>query len=299
MKKSLSRKSKVVDSLWGYAMILPLLIGLSVFYFYPFVQVLIDSFYNVGAFNKRSFAGLNNYVQMLSDEKMWGTMGNTFQYVLLIVPITIILSLVLAGLLNTKIRGVGLFRVIYFIPTVTMSAAIAMVWRWIFNGDYGILNYIMTLLGQPARYWLGEQETALLCISIVTIWMGIGYNMVILLAGMQGISRSYYEAADLDGVSKPKQFLHITLPLITPTLFFVMITIVISTFQIFDVIYMMIPMKSAAMDYTQSVVMYFYRNAFTFSQKGYASSVAVLLFVIIMAITMLQMKLQKKWVHYE
>ena len=129
--------------------------------------------------------------------------------------------------------------------------------------------------------------------------MGIGYNMIILLAGIQGISSTYYEAAELEGAGKIRQFLSITIPLVTPTLFFVVITTVISTLQIFDTIYMMLPTKSIAMKYAQSIVMYFYRNAFEYSAKGYASAIAVLLFVIIMVLTLIQMRMQKKWVHYD
>ena len=174
-----------------------------------------------------------------------------------------------------------------------------MVWRWIFNGDFGILNHIVKGLGGTPQYWLSDEHTVLLCISIVSVWMGVGYNMIILLAGIQGISSNYYEAAELEGAGKIKQFLKITIPLVTPTLFFVVITTVISTLQIFDVIYMMIPTKSMAMSYAQSVVMYFYRNAFEYSAKGYASAIAVLLFAIIMLLTLFQMRIQKKWVHYE
>ncbi len=299
MKKRHLTRDKLGSWLWGYSMILPLLLGLGVFYFYPVVKVFRDSLYNVGAFNKSSWAGLANYEKMFSDSGMWKSLGNTFSYVLIIIPATVFFSLVLAALLNTKIKGRGVFRVIFFIPTVTMSAAIAMVWRWIFNGDFGILNFIVTRLGGQSHYWLSEQATALVCISLVSIWMGVGYNMIILLAGIQGIPAVYYEAAELDGASKIRQFFTITLPLVSPTLFFVLTTTVISTLQIFDVIYMMIPAKSTALRYTQSVVMYFYRNAFEFSKKGYASAIAVFLFVIIMLLTLLQMRLQKKWVVYD
>ena len=299
MRRKLFNRRTLSSWAWGYGMILPLFIGLGVFYFYPVFKVIYDSFFTVGAFNKRSFAGLENYRTMLTDTAMWKSLGSTFLYAAIIVPLTIILALILAELLNTNIKGRGAFRVIYFIPTVTMSVAIAMVWRWIFNGDFGILNAIVKLFGGEPHYWLGEERTALLCISIVSVWMGVGYNMIILLAGIQGIPSSYYEAASLDGASKPRQFMTITIPLVTPTLFFVLITTVISTLQIFDVIYMMIPAKSSALGYTQSVVMYFFRNAFEYSKKGYASAIAVLLFAIIMVITAVQMKLQKKWVNYD
>ena len=182
-KRHLTRE-KLGNWLWGYSMILPLLLGLGVFYFYPVVKVFRDSLYNVGAFNKSSWAGLANYEKMFSDSGMWKSLGNTFSYVLIIIPATVFFSLVLAALLNTKIKGRGVFRVIFFIPTVTMSAAIAMVWRWIFNGDFGILNFIVTRLGGQSHYWLSEQATALVCISLVSIWMGVGYNMIILLAGI-------------------------------------------------------------------------------------------------------------------
>ena len=147
--------------------------------------------------------------------------------------------------------------------------------------------------------FLSNPSTALVSISIVSIWSTVGYNMIILLAGIQGISKSYYEAAAIDGANRVKQFFHVTLPLVTPTLFFVMITSLISTFQTFDTIYMMVNKKSLAMEATQSMVVYFYRNAFEYSKKGYASALAVFLFLIIMVITAIQMKMQKKWVNYE
>lgn len=292
-------RHKLKNWAWGYGMILPLFSGLAVFYFYPIFRVIYDSFFNVGAFNKRSFTGFGNYQAMLSDMTMWKGLENTFLYVALIVPFTIILALILAELLNREMKGRSVFRIIYFIPTVTMAVAVAMVWRWIFNGDFGILNYIVGALGGTPRYWLSERNTAIISVSIVTIWMGIGLNMIILLAGIQGIPSTYYEASKLDGASPIRQFFKITIPLITPTLFFVLITTLISTLQIFDVIYMMIAQKSTAINEAQSVVVYFFRNAFEYSRKGYASAIAVLLFIIIMLVTVLQMKLQSKWVNYD
>ncbi len=280
-------------------MIAPLTIGLAVFYFYPVFKVIYDSFFNVGAFNVRSFAGLDNYRDMFSDSMMWSTLWNTVRYVLVIVPSTLVLSLLLAALLNTKIRGRSVFRVIYFIPAITMSTAVAMVWKWIFNGDYGILNYILNFFGIDSLRWIGDPKLTWISISIVAIWMGIGYNMVILLAGIQGISTSYYESASLDGANGIQKFFNVTLPLVTPTLFFVLITTMISTFQIFDVIYLMLNSTSLASESTWSIVVYFYKNAFEFSKKGYASAIAVLLFVIIMIVTFIQMRLQKLWVNYE
>lgn len=283
----------------GYTMIFPLVLGLSVFYFYPIFKVFIDSFFEVGAFNQRKWVGLENYITMFQDEVMWQSLFNTLRYVVVIVPATIMLALVLAVFLNMKIKGRAFFRVVYFIPAITMSAAVAMIWRWMFNGDYGIINYFLNLLGFDSVQFLSNPTLAWMAISVVSIWSNVGYNMIILLAGIQGISKSYYEAASIDGASSFKQFFTITLPLITPTLFFVLVTTLISTFQTFDTIYMMISKKSLALEASQSMVVYFYRNAFDFSKKGYASALAVFLFLIIMIITAAQMKLQDKWVNYE
>ena len=297
MKKTSIKLNK--EWLTGYLMIFPVVAGLLVFYIYPIFKVIIDSFYEVGSFNKRSFVGLDNYLTMFNDPKMWSSLFNTFSYVIVIAPGTIIISLILAALLNTKIKGRGFFRVVYFIPAITMGAAVAMIWKWMYNSDHGIINAILNELGFDSVNFLTNPNTALLSICLVSIWINVGYNMIILLAGIQGISKTYYEAASIDGASPVKQFFGITLPLVTPTLFFVLITNLIGTFQTFDTIYMMIKESGIAMEATQSMVMYFFRNAFSYSKKGYASALAVFLFLIIMLVTLIQMKLQKKWVNYE
>ncbi len=293
-------KRKLKESLWGFFFIAPVTLGLGVFYFYPFFQVVYDSFHKIGAFDKNmGFVGLDNYRALLQNAEMWQTLGNTFKYVIIILPFTVIFSLIVAALLNTKVKGLSIFRVVYFLPAITMATAVAMVWKMIFNGDYGILNAVIRAFGGDPVLWLSDAKTALPCICVVSIWSAVGYYMIILLAGIQGISKGYYEAADIDGATSFQKFKNITLPLITPTLFYVVIMIIISTFQTFDVIYLMIGTKSAAIKSTQSVVMYFYRHAFDFSNKGYGSAVAVLLFIIIMAITVFQMKMQDKWVNYD
>lgn len=297
--EKMRKKSRKKEYGWGYLMISPLVLGLGIFYFYPVFKVFFDSFHEVGAFNKTKWIGLANYEKMFQDPVMWQALGNTVKYVIIIVPSTIILALILATFLNMGIKGRSFFRVVYFIPAITMGAAVAMIWRWMYNGDYGIINFILNKLGMESVQFLSDPSTALVAISIVSIWSTVGYNMIILLAGIQGISKSYYEAAAIDGANGVKQFFHVTLPLVTPTLFFVMITSLISTFQTFDTIYMMVNKKSLAMEATQSMVVYFYRNAFEYSKKGYASALAVFLFLIIMVITAIQMKMQKKWVNYE
>jgi len=291
--------STLNDWAWGYGMILPLFIGLSVFYFYPAGKVIYDSFYEVGAFGKRSFVGLENYQSLLEDTGMWASLVNSLLYTAIIVPVTVALAMILAGMLNSRVKGLSAFRVIYFIPAVTMSVAVSMMWRWIFNGDFGILNQIIQLFGGAPVRWLGARLTAMTSISIVSIWMGVGLNMVILLAAIQGVPAQFYEAATLDGASGPQKFFSITVPLISPAISFVSITTMIGTLQIFDVIFMMMPAKSSALTSTQSIVMYFFRNAFEWSRRGYASAIAVLLFVIILVLTILQLRLQRKWVNYD
>lgn len=289
----------IKDYAYGYAMIAPLTLGLGVFFLWPVVKVFWDSFHNVGAFNQRSWAGLDNYFKMFKDPIMWQALANTCKYVIVIVPIMITIALILASLLNTGIKGRSFFRVIYFIPAITMGAAIAMIWNWMYNGDFGIINAILEALGFERQLFVTNPDIALYCICVVSIWSSVGYNMIILLAGIQGISKSYYEAAAIDGASGIQQFFNITLPLVTPTLFFVMITSLISTFQMFDAIFMLVPKTGLAMEATQSMVVYFYRNAFDYSKKGYASALAVFLFLIIMIITAIQMKVQDKWVNYD
>ncbi len=294
-----SSKRETDEWVWGYIFIAPLLIGLIVFYIYPFIQSFFYSFTDINTFNQAKFVGLDNYKKMFQDTELWQATWNTLKYVLITVPVSIILSLIVAALLNTKIKATSMYRTLYFLPVVTMPAAIAMVWKWIFNGSYGILNEFLSVFGIQGKNWLSDPHVAFYMVMVVGIWSSIGYNMIILLAGMQGVSKSYYEAASIDGAKAAKQFFSITIPMLTPTIFFVLITGLIGSFQVFDIIYMMIGKTSLAYESTQSLVMLFYRSAFDYSYKGYASAIAMFIFVIIMAITIIQMKLQKKWVNYD
>lgn len=296
-KKATKREKK--DWLVAYLFILPLLAGILLFYVYPFIQNIWFSFNDVNKFNVATFIGFDNYIKMFQDKAVWQSLGNTFKYVLIVVPVSICLSLFIAALLNTKIKGKSIYRTIYFLPSVTMAAAVALVWKWIFNGQSGVLNGILRAFGLPAREWLQDPKTSLYCIMIVGIWMVVGYNMIILLAGLQGVSKSYYEAAAIDGAGPVKQFFAITIPLLSPTIFFVLITSIISGFQVFDTVYMMVGKGSMAFESTQTVVMLFYRNAFDYGQKGYAAAISVLIFVVILIITAIQMIGQKKWVNYD
>lgn len=286
------------DCAWGYFFIAPLVIGIGVLYIFPFLQSIVFSFSEVNVFNQMKLQGLDNYKKLLTDAEFGQAVGNTFKYVLITVPVQIALATVLAALLNKNLHGRSIYRTLYFLPAVTMPAAIAMVWSWIFNGSFGILNSMLSAFGVAPHSWVSEPASAPYVIMIVGIWMAVGYHMIILLAGLQNIPDTMYEAASIDGAGPVVQFFRITLPLLSPSLFFVMVTSLINAFQVFDVIYMMVPRSSPAFEVCESMIVVFYNQAFNYGNKGYASAVAMVVFLIIMCITILQMKGQKKWVHY-
>lgn len=295
-KKATARQKK--DWVAGYVLIAPVTLGLLVFYIWPFIQNFWFSFNDVNKFNVTHFIGFDNYKQLMGDKEVWSTFLNTLKYVVFTVPIGLFLSICIAALLNAKIRGTSIYRTLYFLPSVTMAAAVAMVWKWVFNEKMGILNSIIAGLGGERVGWLTNPKTALFIVMLVGLWMSVGYNMIILLAGMQGIPKTYYEAASIDGAGGLAQFFKITIPLLTPSIFFVMITSIISGFQVFDVVYMMVLKSNPAYESTQTVVMLFYRQAFDYGYKGYAAAISILIFIAIMIVTIFQLIGQKKWVNY-
>ena len=295
-KKATARQKK--DWFAGYVFIAPVTLGLLVFYIWPFIQNFWFSFNDVNKFNVTHFIGFDNYKQLMGDKEVWSTFLNTLKYVVFTVPIGLFLSICIAALLNAKIRGTSIYRTLYFLPSVTMAAAVAMVWKWVFNEKMGILNSIIAGLGGERVGWLTNPKTALFIVMLVGLWMSVGYNMIILLAGMQGIPKTYYEAASIDGAGGLAQFFKITIPLLTPSIFFVMITSIISGFQVFDVVYMMVLKSNPAYESTQTVVMLFYRQAFDYGYKGYAAAISILIFIAIMIVTIFQLIGQKKWVNY-
>ena len=181
---------------------------------------------------------------------------------------------------------------------VVAPAAVAMVWKWMFNSDFGLINEMLLKVGIHGPKWLTDPKIVLISVAIVGIWSMIGYNMIILLAGLQEIPDTYYEAAEIDGAGPIRKFFNITLPLVTPTLFFVIVTTLIGSLQVFDTIYMMIDRKNSALPSAHSVVGIFYRYAFEMNLKGYGSAIIITLFIVILIITAIQLKLQKKWVNY-
>lgn len=298
-QKALITKKQWNKYKWAWFMIAPTMIGLMVLNIIPIFQTLYLSFFKSGAFGKgNTFAGLENYRRLAGDEQVWHAVRNTLAYTLGVVPIAVVLALFIAVLLNGKLKGKGAYRTIYFIPMVAAPAAVTMVWKWLYNKEYGLINHFLQSVGLPKINWIDDPHVAMASIIIIGVWSTVGYSMVLLLAGLQEIPKDYYEAADIDGAKPLQRFLHITLPLVSPTLFFVLVTSIITAMQVFDVIYMMIDVTSPSYDSTVSLVYLFYNNAFKYSNKGYGSAIIMLLLAIILIITVIQNKLQDKWVNY-
>ncbi|MNO29966.1 Lactose transport system permease protein LacF [compost metagenome] len=282
-------------TLAGYLFISPQLIGLLVFSLFPVVYAFVLSFMNWDGFGVRSFVGAANFVNQFHNPDFWIAIKNTVYYMILVIPSSICLSLLLAVGLN-KVSGKELYRVFYFMPVVTSSVSIGVIWMWILNGDFGILNLLLSHIGINGPDWLTDTNWVIPSIAMLSIWWGLGNNMIIFLAGLQGISRSYYEAAEIDGASRFKQFLNITLPLLSPTTFFIAIMSVIGSFQVFDQAFVMTNGGPAKASYT--LVYHIYQQGFIDFKMGQSAASAMILFVIILIFTLIQFRMSKRWVHY-
>lgn len=293
IKKSPREKS---ETKWGWIFIAPTMLGLIILNIIPIFQTIYQSFFKTGDFGKGNiFVGLKNYQKVFGDVEVWQSLWNTLKYAIVEVPISVVIALLLAVLLNKKLKGRSFFRTVFFLPMVAAPAAVAMVWKWLYNSNFGLINNIFNVKVN----WISDPNIAIYSIAVIGIWSVIGYNMVLILAGLQEVPRDYYEAASLDGANGWQQLTKITVPLISPTLFFVLITRVIGAMQVFDVIYMIIDYNNPALKKTESLVYLFYKYSFEQSKKGYGATVIVVLLVVIMIFTVIQLIGQKKWVHYE
>lgn len=292
------RRLRDREWVWGYLLIAPLTLGLGVFYLWPMLQSVYYSFTEWTLFGDSSWVGLANYTKLFDDPAVGKALRNTFVYSALIL-LGIPISVVVAALLNSKgLRLVGLYRTLYFLPVVTMPAAIAMVWAWLYNGDFGLFNYLLSLVGITGKSWVADPSTALYAVVVMAIWAAIGYNAVIFMAGLQAIPQHLYEAASIDGAGKIRQFFTITLPLLSPSVFFVSVLTVIGGLQAFDMFFLLFRKGNPAREDTQTVVSLFFTYAFEEGAKGYASALAVVLLIITLLLTVIQFRLQKRWVHY-
>ncbi|MCI8817896.1 MAG: sugar ABC transporter permease [Oscillibacter sp.] len=298
-RKSISRM-KLKEAGAGWLFVLPMFAGLLMFSIVPFFQNILYSFRKMGTFGKGTFIGLTNYQNLLKDDTFWLALRNTGFYAVIGVPLVVVFSVFLANLLNKKIRGRTLYRTLLYIPAITIPAAVGILWRWILNYQYGVFNYILEKLGLQRVSWLGDVKYVRWSIILVVAWSMISYYTIIMLAALQGIDRTYYEAARLDGASGRQMFFKITLPLLSPMIFFSVIMVTIGILQIFDFIYLMVERDSLAYTYSMSLVTYFYECAFNrSSMRGYGAAISVVLALIIMVITILQMIGKKYWVQAE
>jgi len=316
------RYRRLKDLLGGLAYIFPAGWVILVFRVVPIVAAFGISFYYVMMGKIVGFAGLSQYRMLFSDSEFWRSLVNTIYFVIGTVPVSLFASLLLAILLNQKIKALGFYRTVYFLPVVTSMVAIAMVWKWLYQPRFGLFNYILGLFGGDALLWLEEPRgifelaasgvglhlpswlagpsLALVAITITNLWRGIGYNVVIFLAGLQNIPTEYYEAAKIDGAGRNQTFWKITWPLISPTTFYVLIMTTITSFQVFTLVYLMTgPPVGGPLGTTKVLVYYIFEKGFeSGGDMGYASCVALVLFVIVLTLTLIQRQVIEKRVHY-
>lgn len=280
----------------AYILVAPTVLLVTFFYVIPVIISVLLSFVkteNFGLTNK--WVGLENYRRLVADDQFWGDLWNTFHYVILFVPAVLVISTILALLLNQKIKGIAFFRTVYFLPQITLPAATALVWVVLFNKDYGLINH---LLGTDIG-WLSDSRTVMLAFVTTSVWGSIGLKMIIILAGLQGIPTSLYEAGSLEGANAFQRFWNITLPLLTPTLFFVAIISVIEGTQVFDGILFLVGKNSIVLSDVRSLVFSYYINTYTMDDPNYGSTIIDVLLVINLILTAIQFRLSKKWVFYE
>jgi multiple sugar transport system permease protein len=292
------RRRRTHDGWWAVLFVGPLIAGIAVFYFFPIVQTAYYSLTEWGPFGGATFVGMENWARLLSDDELPRATFNTLVYiavVLLAVPLAVGIS----ALLNRPgLRGAGAYRTLYFLPYLAMPVAVALVWRLMFNGDFGIINSALALVGIDGPRWLSTPGLALIAVSIVGLWMAVGFNIIILSAGIRGIPPELYEAASLDGASRTSQFWNITVPLLTPSIFFVVVMNVIAGFQLFDLLYAIIGSSGPVIDQTKSLVYLFYEASFIEGDRGYGAVVAIVILVLVALITAVQFRLQRRWVNY-
>lgn len=288
---------------WAYIFIAPSMLIFTVFLIVPVFVSLYWSFTEYNILQAPQFIGLKNYISILfHDARFWKALTNTLIYVAGTVPTGIIISLFLAIAIDQNIRFKNWFKTFFFIPSITSIVAIAVIWKWLYSaGKYGLFNHFLSLLGIPPVEWLGV-SWSLPSIIIMSVWSGLGYNMILFIAGLQGIPHVFYEAAEVDGASEWDKFKNITLPLLRPTMFFVAVMSIISSFQVFEQVYIMTYSSEGAvggtLDCALTIVAYLYETGFQRFMMGYASALAYLIFICLFIITLVNIKLVERKIEY-
>ena len=292
MKKSKLEKSR---NRWGIVFILPPLISLVCLGIIPIVIAFVLSFFDWNGFSSPVFTGFQNFKAVFTDPDTAIAIKNTLIYSVIYVPCSIALSLGLAMLLN-KAWGKMFYRAVFFLPQIVTSVGIAVVWSWIYQPQFGILNMILRFLGIEGKEWLRDPSTAMGAVIVMSIWWGLGYNIVLFLAGLQNVPKTYVDAAKIDGANERQVFFNITIPLISPTTLLVTITTMINAFQVFDQMFLLTSGGPAKKTYTMAI--HIYQTAFKSYELGKASTAALILFFVVVAVSVIQFKLSDKWVHY-
>lgn len=282
---------------WISFFLLPSLIGLLLFMAIPILASLGLTLFEWDLLTSPEFVGFNNFQRLFADEDFWKALLNTLYFIVTYIPLVMVIALGVAIVLNQKLRGIILFRTAFFIPVVSAWVAVALLWKWIFNPRYGILNYLLGIIGIQGPAWLFDPQWAMPAIVITSVWKDIGFLMIMFLAGLQSIPDEYYEAAAIDGASNWQRFSFITLPLLSPTAFFALIISLINSFQVFDQVWIMTEGGPAGA--TSVLVELIVKNAFSYSRMGYASALSWVLFLLVFTATLFQMRLQRRWVTYE
>jgi len=277
-------------------MIAPWLLGFLIFTAGPMLGSIYLSLTRYEILTPPVFIGLKNYADTFKDELFQKSLYNTLYYVVFYVPLHLVLALIAALALNVKIRGLGVYRTVYYLPAIVPSVASVLLWMWIFNPDFGLLNAFLGIFGVPPRAWLFDSDSAKPALIIMALW-ALGAHMIIFIAGLQGVPEAIYEAANIDGCNWWGRFRFVTMPLITPVIFFNMVVSIIGSFQVFNAAF--IATNGGPANATLFYVLYLYRNGFQFFKMGYAATLAWILFVIIVIFTVIQFRLSNRWVYYE
>lgn len=283
--------------LWVAFFLLPSLGGLLIFKLIPILASLGLTLFEWDLLTSPEFVGLGNFERLVQDRAFFDALQHTLTFILGYIPLVMVLGLAVASALNQKIRGTTVYRTLFYLPVVSSWVAIALLWMWIFNPRFGLVNYGLSFLGIEGPGWLFDPEWAMPAIIITSVWKDIGFVMVMFLAGLQGIPETYYEAASIDGATSWQRFRSITIPLLSPTIFFALVISLINSFQLFDQVWIMTGGGPAGA--TSVVVEQIVNNAFRYSRMGYAATLSWALFALVFVVTIFQLRLQKRWVTYD
>lgn len=283
---------------------LPSMLGMVVFSFLPIVISVVISLTNWNGLDKLNgdtlkscMVGVENYSQILQSDEFWSVLWHTVYYIILYIPLVLVMSLLVASVLNRAMKGITVFRVLYYIPVLTSWVAASLIWKWVLSPQYGVVNQLLGYIGITGPNWLTDKVWAMPAVVLASVWKDMGFYGLFLLSGLKAIDVGYYEASRVDGAGRTRQFFSITLPLLTPSLFFCVIMALINAFQLFPQVQIMT--EGGPNGATQVMVERIYTYGFKYFKMGYAAAYSWILFVIIFALTLVQMKLQKRWVHYE